>query len=410
MTNIFSLFGHLFLQSIGLILLVVGAGLFVFWSINKFHSRKTAFLFSLVVAGLILFFIIPVGMPNLLRYPMTLHTFGPSDGPVISIKNIIKFFFKSGEMERVGNIAYNPANIPSPITRKEAANVDIRITAKEVLGEMAPGITFNYWTFDGTVPGPFLRVREGDTVKLAFANDPTSLHHHSIDLHAVTGPGGGATVTNVAPGEEKILSFKALNPGLYVYHCAHPNVATHMAHGMYGLILVEPEEGLPEVDREFYIMQGEFYSKGGLGNKGIQVFDAREMLDGKPEYIVFNGRTGGTVGNMEAKVGEKVRLFVGNGGVNLISSFHVIGEIFDRVYPEAAIGSEPHTNIQTTLVPAGGASIVEFDLEVPGKYILVDHALSRLDRGAWGTLTVTGEENQLIFNGTVDPNSASHGH
>lgn len=408
MTHIFSLFGYLFLQSIGLVLLVVGAGLFVFWSINKFHSRKTAFLFSLVAVGMILFFVIPAGMPNLLRYPMTLHTFGPSDGPAISTENIIKFFFKSDEMERVDNIAYDPANIPPPITRKEAANINMRITAKEVLGEMAPGITFNYWTFDGTVPGPFLRVREGDTVQLTFANDPTSLHHHSIDLHAVTGPGGGATVTNVAPGEEKILTFKALNPGLYVYHCAHPNVATHMAHGMYGLILVEPKEGLPKVDKEFYVMQGEFYSKGGLGKKGIQIFDPYKMLDGKPEYVVFNGKVGGALGNMDAKIGEKIRLFVGNGGVNLISSFHVIGEIFDTVYPEAAIGGSLYKNVQTTLIPAGGATITEFSVEVPGKYILVDHALSRLDRGAWGALEVSGEENPTVFNGTRD--MGNHGH
>jgi len=408
MLTIFSLFYYLFFQGIGLILLVISIALFVFWSINKFHSRKTAILFSLLAAGWFLFVVVPVGMPNLLQYPFSLRTYGPSDGPVLLASNVIKFFFRADKMERVKDIAYDPKNIPPPIIRKKPATVDIRIITKEVIAEMAPGVLFNYWTFDGTVPGPFLRVREGDTVKLTLANDSTSLHHHNIDLHAVTGPGGGASVTNVAPGEEKTIIFKALNPGLYVYHCAHPNAATHMAHGMYGLILVEPKEGLPEVDKEFYVMQGEFYSKGGLGNKGIQVFDARKMLDGKPEYVVFNGRTGGAVGNMEARVGERVRLFVGNGGVNLISSFHIIGEIFDRVYPEAAIGSEFHTNVQTTLVPAGGASIVELGLEVPGKYILVDHALSRLDRGAWGTLDVAGDENLSIFNSARDISNYEH--
>ncbi len=408
MMTILSLFSYLFFQGIGLILLIVSVALFIFWSINKFHSRKTAVMFALLAVGWFLLIVVPVGMPNLLQYPSSLHTYGPSDGPTLSLKNVIKFFFRVGDMEKVTEIAHDPKDIPPPIERTEPAVVNIRMIAKEVVGEMAPSVLFNYWTFDGTVPGPFLRVREGDTINLTLVNDPTSLHHHSIDLHAVTGPGGGATVTNVAPGEEKTLTFKALNPGLFVYHCAHPNAATHMAHGMYGLILVEPKEGLPEVAREFYVMQGEFYSKGGLGNKGIQVFDANAMLDGKPEYIVFNGRTGGAVGKMEAKVGEKVRFFVGNGGVNLVSSFHVIGEIFDRVYLEAAIGSEPHTNVQTTLVPAGGASIVEFDLEVPGKYILVDHALSRLDRGVWGTLDVTGKEDPSIFNGIKDQGSASH--
>lgn len=408
MSTIISLFSYLFFQGIGLILLVISIVLFVFWSINKFYSRKTAIIFAFLVVGWFLLVFVPVGMSNLLQYPFSLKTYGPSDGPVLSLSNVVKFFFRANKMERVKDIAYDPNDVPPPISRKEPITIDIKMTAKEVIGEMAPGVLFNYWTFDGTVPGPFLRVREGDTVNLTLTNDSTSLHHHSIDLHAVTGPGGGATVTNVVPGESKTLTFKALNPGLYVYHCAYPNVATHMTHGMYGLILVEPEEGLPAVDKEFYIMQGEFYSKGGLGNKGIQLFDAYGMLNGKPEYIVFNGRTGGTVGNMKAKVGEKVRLFVGNGGVNLISSFHVIGEIFDRVYPEAAIGSEPYTNVQTTLVPAGGASIVEFGLEVPGKNILVDHALSRLDRGAWGTLDVAGPENPDVFRGTRDTGNHDH--
>lgn len=409
MDFIFSLFSYVFFQGVGFALLVVSLVLFVFLSINKLHSRKTAILFTTLITGWFLFVVVPVGMPNLLEYPFTLKTFGPSDGPTLSMKNVLRFFVHSDEMERVKDIARNPNDIPPPITRTEPAIVNIRLTAKEVIGEMAPGILFNYWTFDGTVPGPFLRVREGDTVHLTLANDKTSLHHHNIDLHAVTGPGGGAVVTKVAPGEEKTLIFKALNPGLYVYHCAHPNVATHMAHGMYGLILVEPKEGLTRADKEFYVMQGEFYSKGGLGNKGIQVFDAHEMLDGKPEYVVFNGRVGGAVGNMQAQVGETVRYFIGNGGVNFVSSFHVIGEIFDRVYPEAAIGSESHKNIQTTLVPAGGASMAEFGLEVPGKYILVDHALARLDRGAWGILDVQGENNPAIFDGVRDPHG-SDGH
>ena len=175
-----------------------------------------------------------------------------------------------------------------------------------------------------------------------------------------------------------------------------------MAHGMYGLILVEPKEGLPKVDKEFYVTQGEFYTANDMGDKGLQVFDAKKMLDGHPEYIVFNGKTKGAVGNMNAKVGDKVRIYFGNGGVNLISSFHVIGEIFDKVYPEGAIGSEPHKNVQSTIVPAGGATITEFGLEVPGNYILVDHALSRLDRGAWGTIKVEGPENKEIFDGVAD--------
>ena len=260
----------------------------------------------------------------------------------------------------------------------------------------------NYWTFDGTVPGPFLRIREGDAVELTLTNDASSLHMHSIDLHAVTGPGGGAVATDVQPGESKKMKFKALNPGLYIYHCAHPNVANHMAHGMYGLILVEPKEGLPPVDRELYVVQGEFYTAGTRGTKGLQVIDAGKMLDGIPEYIVFNGRTGAiSKDKIVVNQDEKVRIYVGNGGVNLISSFHVIGEIFDIVYPEGAIGSEPHKNVQSTIVPAGGATIVEFTADVPGTYILVDHALARLDKGAWGTFSILGEPRPDIFFGTT---------
>lgn len=403
-----SLFSYLFFQGVGLALLVAALVFFIVLSINKLHSKKTIILLVMLIVGWFLLVVVPVGMPHLMHYPFTLRTYGPSDGPVISMGNMLKFFFSSGKMERVQSIAYDPSNVSPPIERKEPAIVEINMTTKEVIAEMAPGIKFNYWTFDGTVPGPFLRVRKGDTVKLTLTNEPTSLHHHSIDLHAVTGPGGGGAVTTVAPGESKMLTFKALNEGLFVYHCAHPNAATHMAHGMYGLILVEPEEGLPKVDKEFYVMQGEFYSAGSLGNKGVQVFDAEKMLNGHPEYIVWNGKVGGAVGNMEAKVGERVRIFVGNGGVNLISSFHAIGEIFDIVYPEGAIGSDPHKNIQTTLVPAGGSAIVEFNLEVPGKNILVDHALSRLDRGAWGVLEVSGEHDPSIYDGVRG--GEDHGH
>jgi len=346
-------------------------------------------------------------MPLAIQYPFFLKTFGPAEGPALPLKNVIKFFLTSENIEYVPNIARDSSDIPPPIIRRESQTVEINLEANEVIGEMAPGVSFNYWTFNKTVPGPFLRVREGDTVKLTLKNHPSSINHHNIDLHAVTGPGGGAAVTNIAPGESKTITFKATNPGLYVYHCAHPNVATHDAHGMYGLVLVEPKAGLPKVDKEFYVMQGEFYSTGALGNKGLQVFDAQKMLDGHPEYVVFNGKVNGLAEHMSANTGERVRIFFGNGGVNFISSFHVIGEIFDTVYPEASIDGTLFKNVQTTAVPAGGATIVDFGLEVPGKYILVDHALSRLDRGAWGVLQVAGEANKEIYDGIFDN---PHGH
>jgi len=242
-----------------------------------------------------------------------------------------------------------------------------------------------------------LRIREGDVVNFTLRNHESSLHDHNIDLHAVTGPGGGGEATIVAPGEEKSFRFRALNPGLYIYHCAVPNMAVHMSHGMYGLILVEPEGGLPEVDREFYIVQGELFTTGTVGRRGLQVFDGRQMLDSNPNYIVFNGRTGALSENLTAEVGDRVRLYVGNGGVALASSFHVVGEIFDTVYPEANIGGAQFHNVQTTAVLPGGATIVEFTVDYPGTYVLVDHALARADKGAWGLLHVTGEADPEIF-------------
>jgi len=409
-TELWSLLSYLILQGFGLVLAGAAALIFLYLVLRKHYSLSTTLLLAMFFAGVMLFFWFPVGVNPNLQYPFGIKTYGPSDGPTLPLKNIFAFFGNLDSFERISDIARNPLDVPSPTNRTEESEVEIHLTTKEVLAEIAPGVTLNYWTFDGTVPGPFLRVREGDTVSLTITNDPSNLHMHSIDLHAVTGPGGGATVTDVKPGESKIMKFKALHPGLYVYHCAHPNVANHMAHGMYGLILVEPKEGLPPVDKELYVMQGEFYTASARGTKGLQVIDAGKMLEGNPEYIVFNGRTGAiSKDHVTIEQGEKVRMYVGNGGVNLISSFHLIGEIFDVVYPEAAMGSEPHKNVQSTIVPAGGATIVEFTADVPGTYLLVDHALARLDKGAWGTLSIVGDSRPDIFDGDMsDAHQSGH--
>ena len=309
------------------------------------------------------------------------------------------------EYKKIRDISKQASDLPKPLNRKQPKKVVINLEAVEVISNIARGILYHYWTFNKTVPGPFLRVRQGDTVELNLHNDQTSSHSHAIDLHAVTGPGGGLAVTKAKPGETKTLLFKATTPGLYVYHCAHGNPATHIANGMYGLILVEPPQGLAKVDHEFYIMQGELYTHGRLGKKGFQKFNSRKMIDERPEYIVFNGRTGALVkeGQLNAKVGDKIRLFIGNAGVAKVSSFHVIGEIFDRVFPEASLSS-PIKNVQTTLIPAGGASVVEFQVDYPGNYVLVDHALTRVDRGAWGILNVTGPKDDSLYIGETEKN------
>jgi nitrite reductase (NO-forming) len=302
----------------------------------------------------------------------------------------------------------DPADLPAPIGPRPADVVDIELAAEEVVGQLAGGATYPYFTFNGTVPGPFLRVREGDTVNLSLRNATSSTLAHSIDLHAVNGPGGGAVYTQTPPGQTNVFSFLAMNPGLYVYHCATPSVPHHITSGMYGLILVEPEGGLPPVDREFYVMQGDMYTVEPFGSQGALSFSMEKMLAEAPEYHVFNGAAGALTADdtvLHAQVGETVRIFFGVGGPNDTSSFHVIGEIFDRVYPFAALTSAPLTDVQTVTVPPGGATVVEFTVDVPGRYLLVDHALSRLERGLVGFLLVEGEENPAIFSGTLTEGS-----
>lgn len=309
------------------------------------------------------------------------------------------------------SIVRNPADLPPPLEAREPQYVRVDMTAKEVDGILADGTTFQYMTFDGKVPGPMLRVRVGDTVELFLKTEEGSNFPHSIDLHAVTGPGGGAVFTQNLPGVETSFTFKALQPGLYVYHCATASIGHHISSGMYGLILVEPEEGLPPVDHEFYVMQGEIYTAQPFGTPGNLDFSMQRMLDEQPEYFVFNGAAGALTTDenaMHAQVGESVRIYFGVGGPNFTSSMHMIGEIFDRVYDQASLTSPPLTDVQTTLVPPGGATVVEFTVDVPGRYILVDHALSRLERGLVGFLEVDGEEQPDIFHGEGTSNSAGH--
>lgn len=297
-----------------------------------------------------------------------------------------------------GSSLASAPNVPPPITRDKAATIKINLTTTEVVGVLDGDTKYEFWTFNGTVPGPMIRARVGDTIVLSLKNDKDSTHDHGIDLHAVTGPGGGQAVTLTEPGEEKILSFKALNPGVYVYHCAAPHIPTHIANGMYGLIVIEPKGGFSKVDKEFYIMQSEFYIEGKKGDKGLQGFSLEKALLEHPDYVVFNGSVGAVTGKgaLQVKVGETVRMFVGNAGPNLISSFHVIGEIFDNVHVEG--GTLMNHNVQTTLIPVAGAAVVEFKVDVAGNYVLVDHSIFRaIDKGAVGILTATGAENPCIY-------------
>ncbi len=301
----------------------------------------------------------------------------------------------SNAADEVAKLTTAPA-VPPAITRPGGANVSVELETIEKKGQLADGVDYTFWTFNGTVPGPFIRVKVGDNVTFNLKNNEASKNPHSIDLHAVTGPGGGAKATQTLPGGKTGFFFKALNPGIYVYHCASSHIPTHIANGMYGLILVEPEKGLPKVDREYYVMQGDFYTTGNTGEKGEQGFSVEKARAEQPTYVKFNAMA--TPGNLKANVGEKVRLYVGVGGPNLTSAFHVIGEIFDKVYQQGAVGTEPAKNVQTTSIAPGGAAIVEFKVDVPGAYILVDHSIFRaIDKGAVAILEVTGNEAPSVF-------------
>jgi nitrite reductase (NO-forming) len=176
-------------------------------------------------------------------------------------------------------------------------------------------------------------------------------------------------------------------------------IAEHISGGMYGLIVVEPKGGFTRVDREFYVMQGEIYTEQRYGDSGRQRFSRAKLLAETPEYFVLNGAVEALKKDypLRAKVGETIRIFFGVGGPNLISSFHVIGEQFDRVYDQASLTSRPLTDVQTTVVAPGGATMVELKLEVPGRFLLVDHALSRMEKGLLGFLDVDGPENPALF-------------
>jgi nitrite reductase (NO-forming) len=331
-----------------------------------------------------------------LPFPAALANEGPTDaqGPLVLTGDLLKMPVEQA-------ILTAPPHVPPALKRNYAARVVINLEVKEVVGRLADGVEYTFWTYGGSVPGSFIRIREGDVVEFHLNNHPSSKLPHNIDLHAVTGAGGGAASTFTAPGHSSQFTFQALNPGLYVYHCAVAPVPMHIGNGMYGLILVEPKEGLPPVDREYYVMQGEFYTTGRYGEEGLQSFDMAKAIDERPPYILFNGSVGSLVGDkaITAKVGESVRIYFGVGGPNVVSSFHVIGEIFDKVYTEAGLGS-PNLNVQTTLVPSGGATMVEFKVDVPGTFILVDHSLTRaFNKGALGMLKVTGEANRVIYSG-----------
>ncbi|KND87654.1 Copper-containing nitrite reductase [Tolypocladium ophioglossoides CBS 100239] len=276
---------------------------------------------------------------------------------------------------------------------------------EKALAQVTNQFKYEQWTFNGTVPGPFIRARRGDVVELTLTNRDATGNPHNVDSHAFTGPGGGAAVTTAEEGEARTARFRLLCPGLYVYHCAAAPVPVHIANGMYGLMYVQPADGdLPPVDREYYVMQSEVYHEppevldDGRPSQTVE-FSYPAGLREEPSAVVFNGSEAAVMRDqpLKARAGESVRIFFGNAGPNLTSSFHVIGSHFGRVYRDGDVLSPPGRFVSTVSVPPGGATIVDMNMVVPGSYTLVDHAIFRLDKGAVGFLNVSGEARPDVY-------------
>jgi nitrite reductase (NO-forming) len=304
-------------------------------------------------------------------------------------------------------ISQNASAIPPLITRNYSTTVNIYLHAVEVTAEIEPGVSYQYWTYNGTVPGPFFRVRVGDTVVVHFSNDKNDTMNHSVDFHAATGPGGGASLTQTPPGGEKTFSFLAMTPGLFVYHCGTPNIPTHIANGMFGMILVQPALGMPAVDHEFYMMESEMYLQWPLHTLGNQMFNGTALLNNDPTYVVFNGAYDSLTKThaLKVKVNDTIRLFFGEAGPNDFSAFHMIGSMFNQTYLYGDLTDPPMNNLQTVPVPPGSTAMMVWTAMYPGNYSLVDHQIvNAIDKGALAILNVTGWANTSIFHtGSTPP-------
>jgi copper-containing nitrite reductase len=296
--------------------------------------------------------------------------------------------------------AYAPS-VPPPVTRTKPDTVRASLNATIHDIALAEGVLYHAWTFNDHVPGPFIRARVGDILEVRVTNSDTTGMLHNIDFHAVTGPGGGGDLTNVSRGQERIAWFRLLHPGLFVYHCAARPMTAHIANGMYGLMLVEPEHGLPAVAHEYYVMQSEFYTTPPRKDSAYVDYSPENGLREDPQYVLFNGDYAALLGPraLKASTGESVRIYFGNIGPNKVSSFHIVGAVFDKLYREGDLVSEPARSVSVTAIPAGGAAVVELTPEVPGIYTLLDHSIFRTEKGAMGQLAVSGQPRPDIYNG-----------
>jgi len=301
-----------------------------------------------------------------------------------------------------GSVTADPTKLPSPIDYKKPRTVEVELIAKIVTSEILPGVTHKFMTFNGQIPAPMIRVRVGDTLKIKVVNPADSEFTHSVDLHTVLGTGGGAAYSEVNPGETKTFTFKATYPGAFSYHCGVAAMDEHISRGMFGMIVVEPEGGLPKVDREFYLGEHELYTKEAFGAKGETTFDGRAMMREDPNYVMFNGAVAPFVaarfGTMKANVGETVRVFLVTGGPNKTSSFHPVGNVWSKAWPQGGLANQPLKWIQTWPSSPGSTFVGEMNLPVPGVVTLVDHSLSRVtSKGLAAQIEAIGPENKELL-------------
>jgi nitrite reductase (NO-forming) len=311
----------------------------------------------------------------------------------------------------VETVAADPAAVPDPIDRDEPTTHEVTLTVEEVTAEVEPGVTFDYMTFDGQVPGPMIRVRQGDTVEVTLENPDGNGMPHNVDFHAVYGTGGGADASMAGPGADNAFAFEARYPGAFIYHCAVPNMDYHISSGMFGMILVEPEGGLPEVDREFYLGQHELYTERDTGAEGHHQFDFDAMAAEEPTYVLLNGEkyayAAANRGPLQAEVGETARVYLVSGGPNLTSNFHPIGNVWTEAYPNGSVTTTPDEFVQTMQVAPGSCFVGTMEFPVPERIKLVDHALSRVARkGLIAEVDVTGQEDESVFD--PDANGTDH--
>ncbi|KAE8354377.1 Cupredoxin [Aspergillus coremiiformis] len=336
------------------------------------------------------------------------HPLAPRNGSQSSFPDTTKSL-DNPDLPTEKAILTTAPNVPPPITRDYPVVLDVDLTTDTKLEQLTNQYKYEKWTFNNTVPGPFIRARVGDSVNLKITNRDDSGMPHNIDCHAFLGPGGGAPLTTVNEGETKTARFKLQRPGLYIYHCSVGPVGVHIANGMYGLMYVQPEQDLPPVDKEYYVMQSEFYHEPPDTDDNGQLSSTVEFswphaLREAADVVVLNGSEAAlTEKPLKAKLDDTVRIFFGNGGPNLTSSFHVIGSCFNRVYRDSDVLSPPGQCVQTVNVPSGGSTIVDMKMVVPGTYTLVDHAIFRLEKGAKGFLNVSGEPRPQLYHSNQAP-------